>query len=137
MVSSELQRRELVVLGHPADRIAVLPNLIDRAKLGPSPRAAARAALGLPDRHLVGYAGHFHDVKAVPCLIEAVALLHRTQPDVHLVLAWSGIGDHGPVQHAVQRLGLASCITWLGRVPLAAVVSVCDVFALQYWSTMG
>jgi glycosyltransferase involved in cell wall biosynthesis len=137
VVSSELQRRELEALGHPADRIAVLPNLIDRAKLHPLPRAAARAALGLPDRRLVGYAGHFHDVKGVPCLIEAVGLLRRTQPDVHLVLAWSGIGDPGPVHHAVRRLGLASCITWLGRVPLAAVVSSCDVFALPYRTTVG
>lgn len=137
VVSSELQRRELRALGHPPERIAVLPNLIDRSKLRPQPTAAARAALGLPARRLVGYVGHFHDVKGVPCLVEAFALLRRTQPDVHLVLAWSGIGDPAPVHRAVQQLGLTSCVTVLGRAPLAAVLSACDVLALPYRTTMG
>ena len=137
VVSSELQRRELLSLGYDRSRVHVIPNLIDSAKLRRSPSNEARTALGLPAGPLVGFVGHFHDVKGHDVLIDAFPRVLRAVPDARLVIAWSGIGDRSAVRAAIARAGIADRVAELGRVDVGQLFSAVDVVALPYRFTIG
>jgi glycosyltransferase involved in cell wall biosynthesis len=137
VVSSQLQAAELVATGAPPDRIEVVPNPIDGAKLRRWPRPEARHALGLPDGRLVLYVGHFHHVKGVDVLAEAFGRVLQAVPDARLVLAWSGLGERAPVERALARGGVADRAIWLGKVDVGLALSAADVLALPYRMTIG
>jgi len=136
VVSSGFQRQELVGLGVPAERIVVLPNVVEDGKLAASAATAARLRLGLPGRApLVGYVGHFNDVKGVDVLAAAFQALAAREPSARLALAWSGQGDPAPVRAALG--GLDGRVSWLQKVHVGAFLSAVDVLALPYRSTAG
>lgn len=139
VVASRWQRGELLALGVDEARLVSLPNLVDREKLRATPKATARAALlgeagGGP---LVGWAGHFHHVKGVDTLLEAFARLADERPDARLALAWSGIGDAGPIAARIRALGLGERTIRLGQVDIGQLLSAVDVMALPYRLTIG
>ncbi len=136
VVSSQVQRSELVRLGADAARVAVLPNVVEADKLVQTSPSAARSELGLPaDVPLIGYVGHFNDVKGVDVLAEAFARLSQQIPNVHLALAWSGQGKASRVTDHVGDA--AGRIVWLNRVPVGTFLCAVDVLALPYRSTAG
>jgi glycosyltransferase involved in cell wall biosynthesis len=137
VVSSGLQRRELLSLGYDSRRLHVIPNLIDGTKLGRLPHDEARAALGLPADPLVGFVGHFHDVKGHDILIDAFPMVLRDVPEARLVIAWSGIGDRRAVRAAIARAGIAHRVIELGRVDVGHLFSAVDVVALPYRFSIG
>jgi glycosyltransferase involved in cell wall biosynthesis len=113
VVSSEMQRRELLKLGYDAPRIDVIPNLFDEGKLRRWDRAEARKALNLPVSEtdpLVVFVGHYHDVKGHDVLIDAFAAVRARVPGARLVLAWSGIGNRAKVQAAIARAGIGDAV---------------------------
>mgnify|MGYP001439718761 CR=1 FL=1 len=137
VVSSEYQRQELIALGVPGDRIAVITNVVENSKLQSSDPRWARNSLGLPpDRPTIGYVGHFNDVKGVDLLAEAfVSLVGEHGRDVELALAWSGQGDVEPIRRRLAPY--SSHVTWLGKVHVGSFLSAIDVLALPYRSTAG
>ncbi len=137
IVSSEFQRRELYDLGYGRNRVEVIPNLIDTAKLKRWDKDEARRALGLPDGPLVAFVGHFHDVKGHDVLIEAFAEVGREVPDARLALAWSGIGSRYEVRAAIARAGIAARVIELGRLDVGQLFSAADVVALPYRFSIG
>jgi glycosyltransferase involved in cell wall biosynthesis len=137
VVSSWLQADELVATGTPAERIEVVPNAIDLAKLRRRPRSEARRALGLPDGRLVVYVGHYHHIKGADVLAEAFGRVAQAVKDARLVLAWSGLGASAPVERALARGGAADRVVRLGRVDVGLLLSAADVVALPYRMTIG
>jgi glycosyltransferase involved in cell wall biosynthesis len=137
IVSSELQRRELVALGYSPHRVRVIPNPVDESKLRRWPRDEARRALGLPDGPLVAFVGHYHDVKGHDVLIEAFPRIRELHPETKLALAWSGIGHETRVNAAIDRLGIGPAVIKLGRVDVGQLFSAADVVALPYRFTLG
>jgi len=136
VVSSEYQRQELAALGAPAERLDVVSNVVEQDKLARCEPAAARRRLRLPEgKKLIGYIGHFNDVKGVDVLAAAFAQLVQRQPDAHLVLAWSGQGNPEPVRTPLA--GLDDHITWLGKVHVGTFLCALDVLALPYRCTAG
>jgi glycosyltransferase involved in cell wall biosynthesis len=136
VVSSEYQRQELVALGVPFERIAVITNIVERGKLRWRGEHDAREELGLPrQRPTIGYIGHFNDVKGVDVLAEAFASLVKDGHDVGLALAWSGQGNPTPVRRRLAAVN--DHVTWLGKVHVGAFLSAVDVLALPYRSTAG
>src|SRR5439155_23350509 len=92
--------------------------------------------LGLPSEGgLIGYIGHFNEVKGVDLLAAAFASLAESRPDMHLALAWSGQGDPEPVTRRLR--GVRSHVTWLGKVHVGNFLCAVDVLALPYRSTAG
>ncbi|MBV8085879.1 MAG: glycosyltransferase family 4 protein [Chloroflexi bacterium] len=135
IVSSEYQRQELVALGVPYDRVAVITNIVESSKLRWDARDA-RAELGLPrQRPVIGYIGHFNDVKGVDVLAEAFASLVKRGHNFGLALAWSGQGDATAVRRRLASVN--DHVTWLGKVHVGAFLSAVDVLALPYRSTAG
>ena len=136
VVSSRYQQAELLALGGPADRIAVLSNIIERDKLSKCAPQHAREQLGLPTgRAVVGYLGHFNDVKGADVLGAAFSGLARQDPSVHLALAWSGQGDAAPVRRPLRQLERR--VTWLGKVHVGTFLCAVHVLALPYRCTAG
>ncbi len=137
IVSSFFQEKQLRALGYPRDRIDVVPNLIDTKKLARCGRAEARASLGLPEGRIVGFVGHYHDVKGHDVLLDAFPRIRERVPDARLVFAWSGIGRADRVRAHVERLGIADRFTELGRVSVSTFFSAVDVMALPYRFSIG
>jgi glycosyltransferase involved in cell wall biosynthesis len=137
VVSSERQAQELRRLGFPKARIRVLANVIDSERVERLEKPAARRILGLPEGPLLAYAGHYHHVKGADSLVQAFRHLAAHDDRLRLVLAWSGIGDPGLVEDHLRGAGLEDRIIRLGQVPMGALLSAVDVFALPYRYTMG
>jgi glycosyltransferase involved in cell wall biosynthesis len=136
VVSSEYQRGELMDLGVPAERITVLTNVIESSKLAACDQPCAREKLGLrAGRPVIGYIGHFNDVKGVDLLASAFASLVQRGRDVDLALAWSGQGDPEPVRRTLRPV--KSHVTWLGKVHVGNFLCAIDVLSLPYRSTAG
>lgn len=136
IVSSRVQEEELIALGFPRERVAVISNLVDAEKLVGVAHNVARNWLGLPDdRILIGYIGHFNDVKGVDILARAFTHVVRSEPRAHLVLAWSGQGKRERVTRYLD--GHMTAVSWLGKVLVGTFLSALDVLVLPYRSTAG
>lgn len=84
----------------PRGVVQTLESTIDRALFHPRPRAACRAALGLPvEAELIGTAGALDASRGIACFYRAYERLRATDPDLHLVLAGSAAGAE-PLPHA-------------------------------------
>ena len=136
VVSSEYQRLELAALGAPAARVSVISNVIESEKLARCDPEQARTRLHLPaGKQIVGYMGHFNDVKGVDVLARAFAEVRHHLPDAHLALAWSGQGKQASV--LAPLAGLADAVTVLGKVHVGTFLCAIDALALPYRCTAG
>ncbi|CAA9488616.1 MAG: hypothetical protein AVDCRST_MAG38-2489, partial [uncultured Solirubrobacteraceae bacterium] len=122
-------------VGVAAERVSVIVNGVDTARYREAAdRAAARRAAGLPAGTLIGSAGRFATVKNFPMLLDAVALVRRTRPDVRLVLAGDG-ADRPALEEQARALGYGDAVHFLGwRSDTADVLRCLDVFALTSWT---
>jgi glycosyltransferase involved in cell wall biosynthesis len=75
--------------------------------------------LGL-DRDYIGFVGSFYRYQGLQCLLDAMAIIRRTRPSVHLLLVGDGEAGQELKQEA-DRLALNPCITWAGRIPYQEV----------------
>ena len=111
--------RDLVVRRYrvAAERVAVLPSGTDTGLFVPQDAASCRRRIGLtPDRDYIGFVGSFYRYQGLQCLLNAMVIIRRTIPSVHLLLV--GDGEAAPeLKQQADRLTLNSCITWAGRVP--------------------
>jgi glycosyltransferase involved in cell wall biosynthesis len=91
---SEGTRRSLIVAGVPAERVTVVPNVVDVewARPRPEERAARRRALAIrDDAFLIGCLTRFNAKKRNEVAIDAVARLAREPgPPVHLLMLGEG-----------------------------------------------
>ena len=115
--------RDLVVRRYrvATERVAVLPSGTDTALFTPQDAAACRRRIGLGlDRDYIGFVGSFYRYQGLQCLLDAMALIRRTRPSVHLLLV--GDGEAGQeLRQQADRLALNPCITWAGRIPYQEV----------------
>lgn len=105
------------------ERVAVIPNAIDAARLAVADPAAARAELraelGLPPGALVGlFVGHNYELKGLRPLLEG--LRHRLDRDPHarpIHLLACGGGRPRKFRALARRLGLEETVHFLGFRP--------------------
>lgn len=115
--SAYVRDRVREVFGVPDDRVVVVPHGLDpalgrRATTEPDVRARYR----LPGPYVV-YPAITHPHKNHVTLLEAMAVLRASRPDLRLVLT-GGVGHAEPgVRAAIDRLGLGSVVVRTGRVP--------------------
>lgn len=121
-------------LGVAADRIAFLPNGVDRAIFRPCDRTEARRELDLPDGRLLLFVGGIEASKGVLDLLQAFESIAPRSPDLRLALV--GDGSEMPRWRRAQS-------RWPGRIflpgaqPLAQVarwIAASDVLTLPSWS---
>ena len=92
-------------------RPRVIPNGVDADRFAPGDRAAARAALGLPDGPLVGMAARLERVKGADLALRAVSLV----PGATLAIAGTG-GERGALEALAAELGLGDRVRFLGHL---------------------
>ncbi|OON75371.1 glycosyltransferase [Streptomyces tsukubensis] len=100
--------------GVPEHRVHVVANGIDvdRFRFDPAARAAARAALGLPeDAYVVGGVGRLVAGKRFDALIRAMAAL----PDDHRLLLVGGGPEEEPLRRLAAELGLTDRVVLAGE----------------------
>ncbi|OGK97018.1 MAG: hypothetical protein A3I14_01855 [Candidatus Rokubacteria bacterium RIFCSPLOWO2_02_FULL_73_56] len=126
--------------GVPAAKVRVVPSGTDPAHFAPAPAEAARRRVGLPaDRRVVGFIGLFYRHQGVPTLLEALARLRASVPD----LAGLVVGD-GAMRAAwealARRLDVADLARFTGQVPYAeapAYLCAMDVAVAPFTAGRG
>ncbi len=123
------------VEGRVSAPLVMIPSGIDAVRFDPravSAQAGARlrGELGVGAAPLVGTAITFHPKKGFDLLFESMALLLKSSPEAHLLIA--GESQMAPEPAAlVQRLGLQGRVHLLGRrSDMPEVLSALDVFVL-------
>ena len=79
-----------------------------------------RSELGLEGKTVLGFAGSFYAYEGLDLLVEAVAILARSHPELRVVLVGGGPQEQA-LKRQVASLGLADRFTFVGRVPHADI----------------
>lgn len=103
-------KRDLVSLGAPAEKIAVLPNGVDLDRFRPADRAAIRERMGLSGA-VIASVGSLIARKGHDLVIEAIAAL----PDTTLLIAGAGPMER-PLRALAKRIGVSGRVRFLGEV---------------------
>jgi glycosyltransferase involved in cell wall biosynthesis len=118
---------EVVALGVPRERIAVVMNGVDAALFHVRDRAAARSALGLPAGPLALYVGNLKPEKGVLDLARAWEAVVRAVPEARLAIVGGG-----PLR-ATLEAALPPRATLFGAQPLDQIptwMAACDILVL-------
>ena len=103
---------------------------VDLGRFAPSSRAAARAALGLPDGVLLLTAARLTRKKGIDLLLRAVASTRRTRSDLTLVVVGRG-EEQAALERGAREEGLAGAVRFVGNVDhalLPTYYAACDVY---------
>lgn len=120
-------KNELVALGAPEHKVAVLRNGVDTSLFRPMDRGACRAALGLTRPTLLSV-GHLIERKGHHRIIQAMTRL----PEFDLLIAGDG-PDRNRLASMIERLGLKDRARLLGAMPhteLPALYNAADILVL-------
>ncbi len=116
---SETACRSHVKLGYSSERMAVIPNGFDLSRFRPDAvfRNSVRKELGLPeDIRLVGLMARYDPHKNHAGFFEAAAVVHKAMPDVHFVLAGTGVDrDNRALKSLIDEHNLGGLVHLLGR----------------------
>jgi len=119
-VSSVIKEGLIQNLEVEAERIGVFPNGVDLTLFKPGNREEARRVFGITGSpFVIAFVGHFHELKGLKCLLEAV----RELSGIALLLV-----GHGPI-----RVPDSSPIVFKGTLPHAEIplaLAAADAFVL-------
>ncbi|NMB20386.1 MAG: glycosyltransferase family 4 protein [Firmicutes bacterium] len=127
--------RSQIVRFAPERKVLTIHNGIASARFGDYPIDVSRASLGLdPDCKVIGTVARLIPSKGMATLLEAMSLIVRIMPQVHLVI----VGD-GPERHRLEQyahgLGLGDKVRFLGwRDDVPSLMVGWDCFALPSFS---
>jgi glycosyltransferase involved in cell wall biosynthesis len=124
--------RTVAAYGVPQSRITVIPNGINPERFGAVPPTdAAKAALGLPPRLVLGFTGFIRGWNAVHRLIDFVAL-HQDRFDLHILVVGDGpardsLQEHARTKGVPDRLTISGIV---GRDDVARHVAAFNIAVL-------
>jgi glycosyltransferase involved in cell wall biosynthesis len=129
---SEAERRDLVALGLPADRIECIPNPIDLDEFAPPPAPGRfRARLRLDTAPLVLFLGKLTPRKRLDVVVEAFARLD--DPDARLAIAGNDMGAGRAVRRRLRARGLEPRVHLVGLLTgRARLEALADADVLVY-----
>src|SRR5271165_5288426 len=124
--------RTVAEYGVAPSRITVIPNGINPERFGEVPgAAAAKAALGLPPRLVLGFTGFIRGWNAVHRLIDFVAS-HQARFDPHILVVGDGparesLHEHARAQGIADRLTISGIVA---RDDVARCIAAFDIAVL-------
>ncbi|MFN3983872.1 MAG: glycosyltransferase, partial [Rhodocyclaceae bacterium] len=115
-------RLYFVARGIEAARVTVIPNAVDVEGFQLSGEAdpQLRARLGLEGKTVVGFVGSFYAYEGLDLLLEAVARLAPSRPELRVLLVGGG-PQEARLKAQAEVLGLGDKVVFTGRVPHAEV----------------
>ncbi len=130
VANAEAIKTHFVAQGLPADKIVVLPNLLDLDEFD----AQARMPFSLVDRLPAGrrlvVVNRLDPEKNTGLLIEALPLVRRAVPDAVLIVAGDG-REMTVLRDKASALGMGSAVCFLGEVhDVPALLRMCEAGAL-------
>ena len=111
-------RKDIVGRGIAADRVAIVPNAVDRSLLvsGPQiPEVSLRDRFGIKDQIVLGFIGSFYAYEGLDLLLEAAKRL-RENGVSSIVLLVGGGPEETRLKRLVDELGLGDNVCFAGRV---------------------
>jgi glycosyltransferase involved in cell wall biosynthesis len=132
VVNSAAGRAAHEAIGYRPRQWVLIPNGIDCEEFAPVPaaRRRLRRLLGVPESTpLVGLIARFHPMKDHETFVRAAGILCRSRPDVHFVLAGSGVNAaNATLRQWLAAEGIADRVSLLGRCDdVAAIDAALDV----------
>jgi len=131
-VSEDLKNR-MVGLGCPSEKITVIENGVDTDLFKPFSKLECRHKLKLPEtRPIVLSVGHLKEVKGFDLLIDAIARLRHTVPDVLLVIVGEGV-YRKRLEKQIAKANLQDNVWLVGSRPHADLpfwYSAADLFCI-------
>ena len=120
-------------MGASPSKIAVLPNGVDTERFHVrAPAADAAARYGVAGRRVLLSVGRLVPRKGMDHLVQAMEIVTRTHPEVHLLIAGEG-ALRSTLADLIAKRGLGASVTLLGAVTdeaLAELYALADIFAL-------
>lgn len=131
-ISTTVRDAAVDALGLAPGDITVIPRGRSRQRLGevtPARRAAARAAIGVPDdRPVILNIGRQEYQKGQLGLLDAVARLRRDHPDVVVLIAGREGNATEELEARVRTLDLGDTVRLLGHTEVAQPLAAADLF---------
>jgi glycosyltransferase involved in cell wall biosynthesis len=124
-VVTEGARENLMAKGVPAEKVSVMPAVIDEAVFqtaAAAERDRVRAQYGWTDRFVVLFAGNVGLVQGLDTVIDAAALLSATSP-VRIVIVGDG-ADRERLEARARDLGALDRVQFVPRQPFATMPSL-------------
>jgi D-inositol-3-phosphate glycosyltransferase len=144
VVASAHEKGQLIRLYGASDRrVAVIPCGVNLDRFRPQDRAAARAALDLPpESSIVLFVGRLEPLKGVEILIDAIAELEDTTPDLVIVGGDQRASSYmAGLKAQAERAGIGDRVRFVGAVAqesLPAYYSAADVCVVpSYYESFG
>ncbi len=121
-------KQDIAARGIATDKITVIPNGVNVSafQVGQQPDPALLDELKLRGCFVIGYVGSFYRYEGVDMIIEVVAHLSASMPQLRAVLVGGGMQDQALRQKAAV-LGVADKVLFIGRVPNTAVTKYYDL----------
>ncbi len=123
----------------PRTPVCFIPNGVNLAPFDDLPSRAVLEAEHpeLQGKFVILFFGRIHVKKGLDLLAHALASVGQDHPNVHVLLAGNDDGALSPFRSAVESLGLASRVTWVGHVSgerARQVWAAADAFILPSYS---
>jgi glycosyltransferase involved in cell wall biosynthesis len=133
--SSQTSKLKHEALAYYRENSCVIYDGFDTSLFKPSAEArfAVRAELGLPETtFLIGLICRFHPMKDHANFLHAAALLLETFPDIHFLLAGSGVErENQSLLQLIQKLGILDRVHLLGeRRDMPRLTAALDIATL-------
>ncbi|MDS4022459.1 MAG: glycosyltransferase, exosortase A system-associated, partial [Candidatus Competibacter sp.] len=111
-------RQDILARGIDPAKVTVIPNAVEveQFRFGGLPDEALRARLGLAGAAVVGFIGSFYGYEGLDLLLEAVARLVGSRPELRVLLVGGGLQESA-LRKQARTLGIADRVIFPGRVP--------------------
>lgn len=130
---AESMAEDLVARGIAAEKIRVVPNVVDVGRFQPRPKSSALAArLGLKGKAVLGYVSNIGVREGIEYLVRAVARMRELGDDVAGLVVGEG-PELVELQRLARGLGVADSMVFTGHVPNAQIedhYALIDVFVV-------
>jgi PEP-CTERM/exosortase A-associated glycosyltransferase len=111
-------RNDIVARGINKEKITIIPNAVNYEHFDKSvePDEQLREQLQLKDKPVLGFIGSFYAYEGLALLLEALAIILKTRPNMRLLLVGGG-PEERRLKELTAKLGLQENVIFTGRVP--------------------